>query len=243
MPSYKFLNPIEQLSDQPSYRVIRSSRTTLAVYVYPSGEIVVRSPKHCSDLDIHTYVASREQWIVKTLTAFADMPGKLKLRYEPGEVHAYLGELYPLAIITESKRSVAIKDEEFQLCLRPGDEASHIKSLLIHWYRQQAEAVFSRRLDFCFQAFRGVHINKPPLKCRLMKARWGSCSSNGDITLSLELIKHPVHVIDYVITHELCHLIEFNHSARFYELMAQAIPQWKQSKGDLEKGVFLYGSF
>jgi len=76
-----------------------------------------------------------------------------------------------------------------------------------------------------------------------MKARWGSCSSLGEVTLNLELIKHPIHVIDYVITHELCHLIEFNHSPRFYELMVQAIPTWKKSKEDLEKGVFLYGSF
>ncbi|MBL4866118.1 MAG: M48 family metallopeptidase [Pseudomonadales bacterium] len=238
-PTDKVVEPSNQLS----YRVIRSSRKTLAVYVYPSGEIVVRSPKQCSDFEIRRHVQSRERWITKTLTAFLEMPGQLNLSYETGEAHAYLGELYPLLLATGKTRQAAIKEDKFQVCVRPGDETAHIKTTLVNWYRQQATAVFSRRLDFCYKAFSHVDVKKPKLKCRLMKARWGSCSSEGDVTLNLELIKHPIHVIDYVITHELCHLIEFNHSARFYELMVQAIPTWKQSKADLEKGVFLYGSF
>jgi len=236
-----------ELSNKPSlqstYRVVRSARKTLAIYVYPSGEILVRSPKQCSDKDIHDYVLSREQWIVKILADYSEFPGQLVLRYEAGEGHAYLGELYPIELNTAKRRSIEITNRIFQIKVKASDQSINVKGALLNWYRQQALIVFAQRIEFCFKAFESAGVKKPDLRVRLMKARWGSCSSKGDVTLNLELIKHPLYVIDYVITHELCHLIEFNHSPRFYELMEQAIPQWKKAKTDLEKGVFLYGSF
>ena len=85
------LKPSVRLTESQSqltYRVIRSSRKTLAVYVYPSGEVLVRSPRHCSDADIHRYMREREQWVVKSLSSFLNVPRPLTLTYELGEEHA-----------------------------------------------------------------------------------------------------------------------------------------------------------
>jgi predicted metal-dependent hydrolase len=235
-------SPVNHLNSTSSYRVIRSSRTTLSVCVYPDGELIVRSPTQCTDQEIKDYVASKTRWIVKTLLKFSEMPEPLALGFSDGESHAYLGALYPLRLNIAKRRSVNIEEDCFCLNVLPRDGEIQIRSALTAWYRQQAEVVFLRRLDFCFQAFSEAPVKKPELAIRKMKSRWGSCSSKGKVTLNLELMKHPIHVIDYVITHELCHLIEFNHSPRFYELMAQAIPHWKKAKDDLEKGVLLYGA-
>jgi predicted metal-dependent hydrolase len=75
----------------------------------------------------------------------------------------------------------------------------------------------------------------PELRIRKMRSRWGSCSRRAEITLNLELIRMPLDCIDYVITHELCHLVEFNHSARFYELQSRFFPDWKERRRQLEE--------
>jgi len=75
----------------------------------------------------------------------------------------------------------------------------------------------------------------PELKIRKMRTRWGSCTRRGVITLNLELVRMPPACIDYVISHELCHLVEFNHSARFYQLQERFVPDWQVRKRELDE--------
>jgi len=96
------------------------------------------------------------------------------------------------------------------------------------WYRKQAERVFNERFDYIFSKFEG-NIEKPIIKIRKMKSRWGVCNRRlHKITLNLELIKKDISIIDYVIVHELCHLIHFNHSKRFWNLVSYYIPNYKE---------------
>ena len=80
-----------------------------------------------------------------------------------------------------------------------------------------------------------LHLPFPELKIRKMRTRWGSCTKSGVVTLNLELVRMPPECIDYVITHELCHMVEFNHSARFYEVQSRFMPDWKARKQQLEE--------
>jgi predicted metal-dependent hydrolase len=102
------------------------------------------------------------------------------------------------------------------------------------WYRDQAQQIFSERLLIVCQRFPGI-LAAPELRLRSMRRRWGGCSSKGRVTLNVELVKLPLTLIDYVIAHELCHLFEFNHSKKFYELLEFVMPDWKQREQVLKQ--------
>ena len=103
------------------------------------------------------------------------------------------------------------------------------------WYRKQAEKVFEERFEYVFSKFES-NIEKPIIRIRKMKSRWGVCNRKlHKITLNLELIKKDVNIIDYVILHELCHFIHFNHSKKFWELVSYYIPNYKELRKILKE--------
>ena len=103
------------------------------------------------------------------------------------------------------------------------------------WYRKQAEKVFEERFNYVFSKFEG-NISRPIIRIRKMKSRWGVCNRRlHKITLNLELIKKDVNIIDYVILHELCHFIHFNHSKKFWELVSYYIPNYKELRKILKE--------
>jgi predicted metal-dependent hydrolase len=110
-----------------------------------------------------------------------------------------------------------------------------IALLLEQWSRAQAEAYFTQRMAALLPHFDAYAVRPPTLKVRKMRARWGSCSTNGTITLNVKLIHLEPALIDYVIMHELCHMIEHNHSKRYYTLLAQMMPDWKARRQRLNE--------
>ena len=113
--------------------------------------------------------------------------------------------------------------------------ARQVQQCLDKWYRQKAKQIFAERLNWLLpQTFWVTTI--PHIRLRTMETRWGSCSVQGSLCLNPHLIKAPKECIDYVILHELCHFAEHNHSERFYRLMGQVMPQWKEVKTRLDKG-------
>ena len=98
------------------------------------------------------------------------------------------------------------------------------------WYRKQAQRVFPQRMDAMLPRFRRLDIPQPALAIKDLDARWGSCTDSGVISLNLKLMQVPKPYIDYVIVHELCHLIEHNHSQRFYLLLDRMMPDWRQRR-------------
>jgi predicted metal-dependent hydrolase len=120
-------------------------------------------------------------------------------------------------------------------------DISQLRGLLQNWYRRQALRVFPARLAVVSDRAAWVAGRKLTLKVRRMKRSWGNCSSAGVIKLNTHLIKAPVTVIDSVIAHELCHLLEMNHSRNFYALLQTLNPGWKQDRQTLlsESGRYL----
>ena len=103
------------------------------------------------------------------------------------------------------------------------------------WYRTHARDTFQRRMEFCHGVARRYGIERPQITLRRMTRRWGSSSGNGRILLNTELVKAPVHCIDYVIMHELCHQKYPNHSPSFFRLLARCLPDWESRKERLER--------
>ena len=113
------------------------------------------------------------------------------------------------------------------------EDQETVRAALWRWYRHQAGRLFAARLSELAGRLPWL-ADDPPLRLRRMRRRWGSCSASGVITLNTHLVKAPTALLDYVILHELCHLRELNHGPRFYELMDQALPDWRARRQDLD---------
>jgi predicted metal-dependent hydrolase len=109
-----------------------------------------------------------------------------------------------------------------------------VKELLDRWYAQKAAEKFTESLDRCWHGFAKNSVTKPRLQVRRMKKRWGSLSKGGMLTINTDLIRAPRECIDYVITHELCHVLFHDHSPAFYELLEKIMPGWERRKHKLE---------
>jgi len=122
-----------------------------------------------------------------------------------------------------------------EVTVKDNKDIKSVRKTVDHWFRTRVEAVFEKHLAVCQEVASRHDIPEPIISLRKMRTRWGSCSGKGRVTLNLNLIQGPVHCIDYVIMHELCHLTHHNHSPAFYRLLSRCMPDWKKRKAILDK--------
>jgi hypothetical protein len=216
-------------SDSFSYRVKRQRRKSIALHVLEDATVELRAPSWVPAAELANFVESRADWVIKQrakrLAALALQP-----KFAHGEPHRLLGASYPLNLLSEQRGTGRLFGGEIVLPVSEPHSPAQVEKALKAFYRDFSESLFSQRLQHCYQQFacgRSPHRPMPELKLRLMKRRWGSCTSRGVVTLNTRLIEFPLACIDYVIYHELCHLWEMNHSPRFYQLLEQAMPNWR----------------
>jgi predicted metal-dependent hydrolase len=163
------------------------------------------------------------------------------LQFKHGEKHLFLGGAYPLHIhhLENGKRGVSFDRQRIQISC-PQNRAEQIQASLHRWYLQQAREVFPRRLALVSARAPWLDGREVPLRIRKMKRTWGNCSCRGEVKLNTHLIKAPLHVIDSVIAHELCHLREMNHGPAFYELLQGLNPDWRSDRQVLRSQGNLY---
>jgi predicted metal-dependent hydrolase len=128
-----------------------------------------------------------------------------------------------------------IKAYRGQICIHSINLSKDaLEEQLQKWYRQRASIVFEEMLEEVLPKFKKYKIQKPTLVIRKMSKRWGSCTPTGKIILNTELIKAPKGSIEYVIIHELTHLVHRNHTKPFFDLLSRILPDWKKWKDSLE---------
>lgn len=207
-----------------TYKLVRTRRKSVAIHVYRNGEVEVRAPRQASKALIHAFVLEKQDWIAKKQSEWQALPARHEPRFTEGSGHYFLGELHRLCFSQASNNAEPIIQLRVQK--RSPD---NVAKALDRWYRQQAEAVCAERHDYWREQLRFLRLPSSSLAYRKMKSRWGSCGRSGKITLNTQLMRYPLECVDAVIVHELCHLLEFNHSPRFYELMDIAYPDWKKT--------------
>lgn len=151
-----------------------------------------------------------------------------------GETHLYLGRQFRLRVCSGAKDVVKLSRGYFQVELQQQTNTDVVRKLLMSWYLDKAGIRFAETLKRCWPAFETLGHSEPHIQIRRMKKRWGSLSRNGLLTLNPDLIRAPGECIDYVITHELCHLHSHDHSAEFYRLLERVMPDWEKRKHKLE---------
>ncbi len=205
----------------------RSRRKSLALHVFPDKPVELRAPLKCPWVEIDRFLASRTQWIEDAQNELLKIPRQAPPEYTEGSLHRFRGTHYPLRLDYGRPSGTRLFNNMILVkCSRPGRK-SLVATHLDRWYVSEAKLYFSERLTACLQRF-PVPMQYNRLIIRKMKARWGSCSNTRDICLNSLLIRMPDEAIDFVITHELCHLQHFSHSKAFYKLLASAMPDWQE---------------
>ena len=201
----------------------------MAISVQPDLRISVVAPETAVPSTIAAKVRQRAPWILRQQRELElYLPQTPPRRYVSGETHRYLGRQYRLKVREGEPTSVKLTRGFLTAVTPDKTDTAQVQALVESWYRTQAKRVLPERLSAMLPRFARVGIPaEPQLAIRKMTSRWGSCTEAGVITLNLKLVQAPKPYIDYVIVHELCHLVEHNHSQRFYHLLDRMMPDWR----------------
>ena len=214
--------------------IVRKDIKNLHLGVYPpNGRVRVATPHRVNDDAVRLAVIAKLGWIKRQRARFDAQPRQSKREMVSGESHYLLGRRYRLNVIKHNRPSkVALrKKTTIDLYVRPETSAAQRERLLRRWYREQLAALVPPLLDK-WQPVLGVQVADWAIKN--MKTRWGSCNAAARrIWLNLELAKKPVQCLEYIVVHELVHLLERYHNDKFIAIMNEFLPQWRSRRSEL----------
>jgi len=209
-----------------------SNRKSLGITVTPEMDVMVKAPIGASIERVEEIVRKRAAWILKQQSFFLSFHPKMPARrIVSGETHLYLGRQYRVKIIHATEESVKLKGAFIEVYTLEKERA---EALVKTWYLNHAKAKFHKVAVPLIERFQKYKVAPSSLVIREMAARWGSCTPKGKIILNPELIKAPKACIEYVIIHELCHLVHHDHTQKFIDLQTREMPNWEKWKHRLE---------
>lgn len=210
----------------------------------PDGTVRVSAPLSMNDDAIHNFLATRLSWIKKQQAKFKGQERQTPRKYMSGESHYFLGKRYLLEVLQydDSKpkkpRVEIVNKKKIVLSVRPGSNSKKREHVLQNWYRKKLREILSPMIKK-WQEGIGVEANFWGI--RKMKTKWGSCNEKTKrMWFNLELIKKPESCVEYVVVHELLHLLERTHNNRFVQLMDQYLPRWRTTKDELNRLMLTY---
>lgn len=219
------------------FQLTRRERKTLSISVKPDLGVEVVAPVDAPLERIFEKVRKRASWIRKQVRFFSQFqPRTPERQYLAGETHLYLGRQYKLNVAHDIQQQVRLYRGSIVVhTLRP-HQTEITKALVERWYRDRAHLKFRERLELCRQRFPKPEDFEPSgLVIRQLQQRWGSMTAGRKLILNRSLIRASVDAIDYVITHELCHIPHPHHGAEFFQLLDRVMPDWGKRKIKLER--------
>lgn len=233
MKMYKCQNLFE-------YSIIKSQRKTIRIVIKAGGEVVVKAPFFLPLKEIEACVESKADWIIKKIPEMIALGQKIPEKsYVTGEDLYFLGKCYKLVRkpSLDARKGVVAMAGDSIIVYGNYASADEVRAALENWYQEKASQWIMQRVNLYKEKI-GVDFRR--VSFRSPKTRWGSCSSEKNLMINWKLIMAPMEIIDYVVCHELCHLLEMNHSQDFWALVAKQIPDWKQRRNWLrENGITL----
>lgn len=219
------------------FDLIFQDRKTLGITVKPDKSVLVKAPFGSEIEKVKNKIKKRARWILIQQNFFESFePLTPPRKYINGETHLYLGRQYLLRIIEDTEKKTKLKGRFLEVYTPNKNRREVIKDQVFKWYRSHAEIKFREYAQPWIELFSSEYQIKPKdIEIKHLKKRWGSCSSDNKILLNLELIKAPKGCIEYVIVHELCHLLIANHNKSFLKLLSTVMPDWEIWKERLEK--------
>jgi hypothetical protein len=221
------------------FSIVRRDRTTLEIAVEPDASVMVAAPRDAQLAAIEEKVRKRAAWIQRQQRYFIQfLPRTPDRRYVAGETHLYLGRQYRLKIVPHVQATVKLVRGFIMVQTHRPEQTEVTRELVEGWYRQRAHVKFVERLEVNLLRFPAPEDFRPRgLIVRQLRQRWGSMSPASRLLLNRRLIEAPIDAIDYVITHELCHIAVPHHGPEFFELLGLVLPDWSRRKQRLEEAM------
>lgn len=216
-----------------NYHLIRSKRKSLALQVVGAGELVVRAPERMPVRAIEAFIAEKQAWIEAAQARQQQRAKQAHQCWKVGAQVPYLGKPLTLAIDTAAQK--VHRDGSYLVI--PKVPVEQRQALVHQWYKHNARPIFATAMETHFPYFERLGYQLPKLHIKLMKTRWGSLSTRGNMSLNLLLMQYPPQCLHSVVVHEFCHLVHMNHSNAFYALLSERYPQWRAADALLKQGA------
>ncbi len=228
------------------YTIIWSERKTIGLIVDPEKGVIIRAPRRLTKSRIKEVVKMKSNWLINKIEEIKKIKSVTSpIQFKSGEKFPYLGKEYRLRVYSgrnTKKAKIVLSRGEFQIkvssLLNENERKNTIREIILQWYKGQAKTKIQERVTL-YQERMGVKPNRVVVKEQ--KKRWGSCSSKGNLNINWRLIMAPLAVIDYIVVHELAHLIHPNHSNDFWQFVKVYFPDYKKQQEWLKSnGAALY---
>lgn len=205
----------------------------LSVYP-PDGHVRIAAPLRMNTDTIRIYALSKLDWIKKQQKKFRSQEREAPREFLPKEGHYFLGERYLLKVIEhDHPPAVQIKHKTIELYIRPNTDPSKRQVIMDEWYRAKLKEMLPPIIGR-WEKKMGVKVDEFAIK--KMKTKWGTCNIEARrIWLNLELAKKPLPCIEYIIVHEMVHLLERHHNERFTAYINHFLPEWKELRKELNR--------
>ncbi|KLO20990.1 metal-dependent hydrolase [Marinitoga sp. 1197] len=209
------------------YKIIKSKRKTLSIIIDETGEVLVKAPKWLSDFEVKKFVFDKRSWIISKIMQFKENP-ITKRNYETGEEFLFLGKNYKLMIF-EGNYGVGIQDNFIYVSLKKDffDNYELKRNMIIKWYKKQAKKIINERLKYYSKL---MSLNYGKVYIRDQKTRWGSCSEKNNLNFNYKIIMAPKRKLDYIIVHELAHIIYKHHQKTFWNYVGKYCDDYIESR-------------
>ena len=201
----------------------------------PNGRVRVSAPLHIDEESIRQALVKRKSWIRRQQEKHRNRKPEPAYSWVTGECHYVEGFSRALNVTTHGgpSRIYLLGDSTLEMRVRPGTDRKQREGMLADWYRGRLKTTVPRFIA-AWEPVMGVTVTE--WRIRKMKTRWGSCNFRaGRIWLNLELAKRPMHCLEYVIVHEMAHLIEPSHNRRFWGILDRLIPNWRTYREELNR--------
>lgn len=224
--------------------LVRKRVKNLHIGVYPpSGRVRVAAPLHFDDDALRMAIISRLPWIRRKQAEFQHQDRQSQREFVSGESHYFEGWRYRLHVVEhDGQQGICLPNRTtMELRVRPGTGREKREEIMERWYRQQLRGQVPPLLEK-WELNLGVQASE--VRIKKMKTRWGTCNSEvGRIWLNLELAKKPLVCTEYIVVHELAHLIERSHNERFRHLMDHSLPQWNLYRDQLNQAPLAHANW
>ena len=218
-----------------AYQIIYSKRKNLGITVERDRSVVVRAPFGLPEEKIALVVESKKRWLyekINHIQKYTDKHDSSAKELVSGESMPYLGRNYRLQVFTADRESIEFK----QKFIIHKAVSTNADQLFKAWYKNKAKQKISPRVALCANSL-GLEYSE--VKIADMKYRWGSCTPQNNIIFNWRIIKSPIFVLEYLVVHELVHLIESNHTPEFWNILSIQIPSYEKAKKWLKENGYL----
>ncbi len=212
-------------------KINRTERSKSASIEIEDDTVTVTVPKNLSDQRIEELIKNRTVWIRQKLKIQTEIICSKPKEYVNGESFTYLGRNYRLRCELGGCEGVKLKNGYLTVTLGIGNSEAHSEGSVRHSLRQWYQTRALEKLKEKTKRYSGIlGVSPNSVNIKEYKARWGSCSSNGDITYNWRIIIAPHQVVDYIVVHELCHLLEHNHGPKYWKHVEHIVPNYKECR-------------